>query len=41
MRISAMLSQARAHVTVEIEELDRDGLLYNCAMEQSIYVRGN
>ena len=30
MRISAMLSQARAHVTVEIEELDRDGLLYNC-----------
>jgi len=30
MRISAMLSQAKAHVTVEIADLDRDGLLYNC-----------
>ena len=30
MRISGMLSQAKAHLTVELSELDRDGLLYNC-----------
>ena len=30
MRLSAMLTQAKAHLTVELSELDRDGLLYNC-----------
>jgi P4 family phage/plasmid primase-like protien len=30
MRISAMLAQAKAHVPIELNELDRDGYLLNC-----------